>query len=160
MELTVRPIGRVYSNRTGVRDDFWGGVEAIIELADDLPDDCLAGLEEFSHAEVLFVFHLVDPAEVTFGSRHPRGNPTWPRVGIFAQRAKNRPNRLGSTVVRVLGVEGRRIRVAGLDAVDDTPVLDVKPVLAEFLPDGPIRQPEWSRELMRDYWRPTAEDFR
>ena len=59
--------------------------------------------------------------------------------------------------MRIVGREGRRLRVEGLDAVDGTPVLDIKPVLAEFLPRGPVRQPDWSRELMQDYWRPQAE---
>src|SRR5262249_18728471 len=99
----------------------------------------------------------VDPSGVVVGARHPRNNPAWPRVGIFAQRAKGRPNRLGSTIVRILGRDGRRVRVAGLDAVDGTPILDIKPVMAEFLPREPVRQPAWSRELMRDYWRPEAE---
>jgi tRNA (adenine37-N6)-methyltransferase len=77
----------------------------------------------------------------------------WPRVGIFAQRAKDRPNRIGIGVGRLLGVDGRDLRVAGLDAVDGTPVLDIKPVMAEFLPRGELRQPAWSRELMAGYWR-------
>ena len=73
-------------------------------------------------------------------------------MGIFAQRAKDRPNRLGLSVCRLLGVDGVRIDVAGLDAVDGTPVLDVKPWMAEFGPRGPVRQPTWSRELMAGYW--------
>lgn len=157
MEFTVRPIGFVRSARTDVRDDFWGQAEAVVELVEEMPDDSLAGLTEFSHVEVLFVFHRTDPTAVVPGSRHPRNNPAWPRVGIFAQRAKGRPNRLGSTIVRVLGVEGRRVRVAGLDAVDGSPVLDLKPVMTEFLPVTRIRQPAWSRELMRDYWRASQE---
>jgi tRNA (Thr-GGU) A37 N-methylase len=76
----------------------------------------------------------------------------WPRVGIFAQRGKGRPNRLGATIVEVVSREGRVLTVAGLDAIDGTPVLDIKPVLAEFLPRKPVRQPAWSCELMRDYW--------
>ncbi len=81
---------------------------------------------------------------------------TWsgrrPAVGIFAQRGKNRPNRLGSTTCRLMRIEGTRIFVAELDAIDKTPVLDIKPVMSEFLPREPIRQPAWSRELMRQYW--------
>jgi tRNA (Thr-GGU) A37 N-methylase len=73
-------------------------------------------------------------------------------VGIFAQRGKNRPNRIGVTVCRIVSVSGRRIEVEGLDAIDGTPVLDIKPVMAEFLPRGEIRQPDWSSELMKDYW--------
>jgi tRNA-Thr(GGU) m(6)t(6)A37 methyltransferase TsaA len=140
-----------------VRDDFWGDVVAEIELSADLPADSLDGLEEFSHAEVLYLFDRVRPESVTTSARHPRNNPAWPRVGIFAQRAKGRPNRLGSTVVRLLSREGRRLRVRGLDAVDGSPVLDIKPVMAEFLPREPVRQPDWSRELMRDYWRSEGE---
>jgi tRNA (Thr-GGU) A37 N-methylase len=110
------------------------------------------GLEAFSHAEVLFHFHLVPDNKVETGARHPRGNPDWPRVGIFAQRGKNRPNRIGVSVCRILSVKGREIEVQGLDAIDATPVLDIKPVMHEFLPRGDIRQPDWAGELMKDYW--------
>jgi tRNA (Thr-GGU) A37 N-methylase len=72
-------------------------------------------------------------------------------VGIFAQRGKGRPNRLGVTIVAVVGRVGRVLTVAGRDAIDGTPVLDIKPVMEEFLPRTPVRQPEWSHELMRDY---------
>jgi tRNA (Thr-GGU) A37 N-methylase len=74
-------------------------------------------------------------------------------VGIFAQRAKDRPNRLGTTIVEIAGREGSVLTVIGLDAIDGTPVIDIKPVMAEFLPRGAIRQPQWSHELMRYYWR-------
>jgi tRNA-Thr(GGU) m(6)t(6)A37 methyltransferase TsaA len=119
-----------------------------------LEADSLAGLEEFSHVEVLFFFDRVAESEVEHRSRHPRGNPAWPRVGIFAQRGKNRPNRLGSSIARITKREGRTLHVVGLDAVDGTPVIDLKPVMKEFLPREAIRQPEWSIELMREYWAP------
>jgi tRNA (Thr-GGU) A37 N-methylase len=115
--------------------------------------DALLGIEDFSHAEIVFVFDRVDPADITTGARHPRGNREWPRVGILAQRAKGRPNRLGTTIVRVLGREGRTVRVAELDAVDGTPVLDIKPVMEEFLPRETVREPDWAREVMRSYWK-------
>lgn len=153
MEFSVRPIGIVHATRLVAEDDDWGGTTAVIELAEWLPEAALAGLDAFSHAEVIFVFDQVDPAAVTTGVRHPRNNRAWPAVGIFAQRGKNRPNRLGLTTVRVLGVRGRELHVAELDAIDGTPVLDIKPVMAEFLPRTPVRQPDWSRELMRHYWR-------
>jgi len=149
----VQPIGFVRSERREVRDDFWGGVESIIELAPDLPTESLDGLDEFSHAEIIFLFHQVSPDAIVSSARHPRNNPAWPRVGVFAQRGKRRPNRLGATIVRILERNGQRLRVAGLDAVDGTPVLDIKPVLVEYLPAEPVRQPAWSHELMRDYWR-------
>jgi tRNA (Thr-GGU) A37 N-methylase len=101
---------------------------------------------------VLFFFDRVDPQKVVTGARHPRNNPDWPAVGIFAQRGKNRPNRIGSTIVQVDRVEGRRLHVLELDAIDGTPVLDIKPVLREFLPRRAVVQPEWSTELMQRYW--------
>ena len=74
------------------------------------------------------------------------------RAGIFAQRGKNRPNRLGVCVCRVVGVDGLAVEVEGLDAIDGTPVLDIKPVLKGFLPRGEVREPAWATEIMKDYW--------
>jgi tRNA (adenine37-N6)-methyltransferase len=150
--IAVEPIGYVRTQRAEAEDDNWGGVESRIVLRDDLDPEALVGIEEFSHAEIVFYFDQVDPQKVVLGARHPRNNPDWPRVGIFAQRGKNRPNRIGTTIVRVLGRDGRVLRVAELDAIDHTPVLDIKPVMQEFLPRSTVRQPQWSRELMRKYW--------
>ena len=150
--IALEPIAYVRSPRTEVRDDAWGGVTARIELTDAFPPESLDGLETFSHAEVIYHFHRVPDSEIERGTRHPRGNAAWPRVGIFAQRGKDRPNRLGTTIVEIKTREGRVLTVVGLDAVDGTPVVDIKPLMAEFLPRGPVRQPAWSRELMRDYW--------
>ena len=149
----VGPVGFVRGGRRVVVDDYWGDSRATIELADHLPAESLDGLEAFSHAEIIFVFDRVEEANIVTGARHPRGNTAWPSVGIFAQRGKARPNRLGATIVRIEGREGRMLRVRGLDAVDGTPVVDIKPVFAEFLPREPVRQPAWSHELMRDYWK-------
>lgn len=151
--VEVEPIGYVRAERTETTDDLWGGTTATIELVGSFSPAALEGIEEFSHAEIVYLFDRVDAEKVTRGARHPRGNQDWPLVGIFAQRAKNRPNRIGSTIVRVLGREGRRLLVAELDAIDNTPVLDIKPVMSEFLPREPVLQPAWSHELMRDYWR-------
>jgi tRNA (adenine37-N6)-methyltransferase len=151
--LHVEPVATVVGGRAKPFDDDWDAVEAVVRLDERFDPEALAGLEEFSHVEVVYVFDRVDPVAVETGARHPRGNLDWPRVGIFAQRAKDRPNRIGIGVGRLLGVDGRDLRVAGLDAVDGTPVLDIKPVMAEFLPRGELRQPAWSRELMAGYWR-------
>lgn len=148
----VRAIGFVEAPREHAEDDFWGGEEACIALSEGFTAEALQGLEEFSHVEVIFFLHQVVPSKIVSGARHPRNNPEWPAVGIFAQRGKNRPNRIGSTICRVLRVEGTRLFVSELDAVDGTPVLDIKPVMAEFLPRGELRQPTWSHEIMRQYW--------
>jgi tRNA (adenine37-N6)-methyltransferase len=150
--VDVHPIGFVESSRARAEDDYWGGEQACIRLNAEFSADSLEGLADFSHVEVLFVFHHVDPAGVVRSARHPRNNPRWPCVGIFAQRARNRPNRLGTTMCRILSVVGTQLFVAGLDAIDGTPVLDLKPVMKEFLPREPLCQPSWSHELMREYW--------
>ena len=154
----VEPIGYVRGGRTSPEDDFWGDTRVTIELASAMPDDSLAGIEDFSHLEIVYYFDQVDPSRVITGARHPRNNTDWPLVGIFAQRGKNRPNRIGCTIVRLIGHSDRSIHVVGLDAIDGTPVLDIKPVFAEFLPDGPVTQADWSHDVMRDYWAPAEGD--
>ena len=150
--LSVSPVAHVRGGRAEPEDDNWGGERAVIRLEETFPQDALFGLGAFSHAEIVFQFHLAPDAKIETGARRPRGNPDWPLVGIFAQCGKNRPNRIGVTVCRIVSVSGREIAVEGLDAIDGTPVLDIKPVMREFLPRGDIRQPDWSRELMKDYW--------
>jgi tRNA-Thr(GGU) m(6)t(6)A37 methyltransferase TsaA len=155
--ITLRPIGVVRSPITGDKEDFWGDVQSTIELdSERFGPEALRGLEDHSHVEVIFHFHKFGEDSVTMGTRHPRGNPDWPEVGIFAQRAKARPNRIGATICRVMRVDGLKLTVSGLDAFDGTPVLDIKPVLAEFLPEkSEVRQAAWSRELMRNYFART-----
>jgi tRNA-Thr(GGU) m(6)t(6)A37 methyltransferase TsaA len=150
-DLVMRPIGYVRGGRAVVEDDAWGSVTARIEL-DGFDADALLALDGFSHVEVLFVFDRVDADAVCRGARHPRGRDDWPLVGIFAQRAKDRPNRIGSTVCEVLAVDGTAVEVRGLDAVDGTPVLDLKPFMPGFAPRSEVRQPSWARELMDGYW--------
>ena len=151
--IEVEPIARVVGGRAEPVDDDWDRETATIRLEPGFDAEALAGLDAFSHVEVVYVFDRVDPDAVERGARHPRGNTDWPRVGIFAQRAKDRPNRIGVSVCRLLGVDGRELHVRGLDAVDRTPVLDVKPVMREFLPRGEIRQPDWATGLMQGYWK-------
>lgn len=153
MSFTLFPIGHVRGGRTEAVDDDWGASRALIALDPDrFAPDALAGLADFSHAEVIFVFDQVPDAKIETGARHPRNRSDWPLVGIFAQRGKNRPNRLGLTTCRIIGVEGLSVEVEGLDAIDGTPVVDIKPVMREFLPRGTIDQPDWVAELMADYW--------
>lgn len=151
-DITLRPVAWVRGARVQAEDDDWGGSQATVELDAAFDAEALAGLDAFSHVELIFWFHGVDPAKIVSGARHPRNNPAWPKVGIFAQRGRNRPNRLGSTICRLVAVEGRSLRVAELDAIEGTPVLDIKPVMTEFLPREAVRQPAWSRELMARYW--------
>jgi tRNA-Thr(GGU) m(6)t(6)A37 methyltransferase TsaA len=150
----VSPVAWVHSARTAAEDDNWGAVSSEIALDPALPDECLDGLETFSHVEIVYFFHLVKDDQIVTSARRPRDNPAWPKVGIFAQRGRVRPNRMGVSVAKILRREGRSLFVEGLDAIDGTPVLDIKPVMIEFQPREPVRQPEWSRELMKNYWSP------
>lgn len=153
----VVPIGTVHSTRLRPEDDDWDRERATIHLDPDrIGPEATLGLEDFSHVEVLYLFHRVDPGEIEVDARHPRGNRAWPRVGILAQRGKARPNRIGATVCRLLEVGTTMLTLEGLDAIDGTPVLDVKPVMRAFLPRGPHREPAWATELMADYWETSS----
>jgi len=160
MIFEMTPIGVVRNERTEATDDDWDRVNSSIEL--DLSvvgEQAIKGLVRFSHIEVVFVFDRVDPDSVELAARHPRGNPDWPQVGILAQRAKARPNRIGTTVCELMAVRPNGvIEVRGLDAIDGTPVLDIKPYFAEFAPRGDVRQPDWTHELMAQYWLATPEE--
>ena len=151
--FTMKPIGVVRSPRTDVVDDRWGDVVATIELSpQELEPSATDGLAEFSHLEVVFLFDRVTDAMIVRGARHPRDNPDWPVAGVLAQRGKNRPNRLGVSRCELVAVEGLTLTVRALDAIDGTPVLDIKPYLVEFAPRGDVRQPAWSAELMSAYY--------
>jgi tRNA (adenine37-N6)-methyltransferase len=152
--IVLRPIGVVRSPVKGVADDCWGDVLATIELDPQLfGPECTLGLDQYSHVEVIFFLNKIPPEKIERGARHPRGRTDWPKVGIFAQRSKDRPNRIAATVCKLDFVRGLQIRVWELDAVDGTPVLDVKPYFKGFGPRGEVREPSWSGELMSGYFR-------
>lgn len=153
MQVTFMPIGTVHCSRKELIDDDWGTVTSTITLDPTrFTPEALTGLEEFSHIEVIFYMHKVKPDDIHFGARHPRNRIDWPKVGIFAQRAKNRPNPIGVTCCRLIGIDGLIVTVQGLDAVDGTPVLDLKPYVKEFAPREETTQPSWMSELMKCYW--------
>ncbi len=151
--IAMEPIGHVRGGRGEAIDDDWGESRARIELDPArFTVEALQGLDAFSHAEIIFVFDRVADDEIVSGARHPRGNKDWPKIGIFAQRGKNRPNRIGLTVARIVAVDGLSLELEGLDAIDGTPVLDIKPVMQGFQPRGEMREPAWAGEIMKDYW--------
>lgn len=149
---TIEPIAYVTNQRKSIEDDHWGSVLSTIVLREDIPASSLKGIEAFSHLEIIFLFDKVPDSKIQYGARHPRNRKDYPEVGIFAQRGKNRPNKLGVTMVELVELKDRAIIVRGLDAIDGTPVIDIKPVMKEFLPRGEIRQPYWSSSLMQQYW--------
>jgi tRNA-Thr(GGU) m(6)t(6)A37 methyltransferase TsaA len=153
MQISLTPIGFVKTTRAEPIDDDWDAETTTIELdASQFTPDVLLSLDQFSHIEVIYWFHHEEAAKPNLGARRPRGRADWPMVGIFAQRAKNRPNRLGLTVCKLLSVDGLKIQVSGLDAIDGAPVVDIKPWMTGFAPRGEVKEPDWAKELMDGYW--------
>ncbi len=147
-------MGLVHSTRKQMEDDNWDSEDAYIELdPQQFSAESLAGISDFSHVEILFHMDKVDPAKIEKTARHPRNNLEWPKVGIFSQRGKNRPNQIGTTICRVLKADGSKLFLEGLDAIDGSPVLDIKPWVIEFAPRGNVFQPKWITELMKSYWK-------
>ena len=153
MQISIVPIAKVNNNRKAIEDDNWGSVISTIELAENMSESSLKGINEFSHLEIIFYFDKVADNKIQYEARHPRNNQEYPEVGIFAQRGKNRPNKLGVTIVELLESNNKVLIVKGLDAIDGTPIIDIKPVMKEFLPKGEVKQPNWSISLMDSYWK-------
>lgn len=151
----LTPIGTVRTDRADPQNsDFWGDMVSSIVVDERFGPESLVGLGEFSHVEVLYLFDQLAERDDYRVTRRPRGRDDLPAVGVFADRGPRRPNRIGATFCAVVSVDGSELCVRGLDAVDGTPVLDVKPAMRTFLPAG-IRQPEWVDELLTDYFKPS-----
>jgi tRNA-Thr(GGU) m(6)t(6)A37 methyltransferase TsaA len=149
MEIILKPIAFVKNQRKQISDDYWGTVVSEIELVEEIPAEAFENIEMFSHLEIIFYFDKVQSIMYT---GRPRGNPQYPLMGIFAQRKKDRPNQIGLTTVELIEHNDRAITVKGLDAIDGTPVIDIKPVFKEFAAKKQTRQPEWVEDLMKHYW--------
>ncbi|PFH92699.1 tRNA (N6-threonylcarbamoyladenosine(37)-N6)-methyltransferase TrmO [Bacillus sp. AFS088145] len=152
MTFPINPIAFVKNSRKEIEDDHWGSIISEIELVEEFNEEALSGISDFSHLEIIFYFNKVTDEMIQYNARHPRNNIQYPKVGIFAQRGKNRPNKLGLTSVELLKHSGRILTVKGLDAIDGTPIIDIKPIMKEFLPKGEIKQADWSKALMEKYW--------
>ncbi|HEY8836694.1 MAG TPA: tRNA (N6-threonylcarbamoyladenosine(37)-N6)-methyltransferase TrmO, partial [Dehalococcoidia bacterium] len=121
----------------------WEGVESRIEIEHRL-SEALRGIEGFSHIIVLTWLHLAAAEPRDQLSIHPGGDVRLPLIGVFALRVAGRPNPLGCSVVRLDRVEGATLRVRGLDVLDGTPVLDVKPYLPLYDCAPDARLPGWA----------------
>jgi tRNA-Thr(GGU) m(6)t(6)A37 methyltransferase TsaA len=149
--MNIKPIGEVKSSATEPADENWGKVVSEIHLAEALTPG-LQGLEQFSHLIIVFYMHQATFHPSTDLIRRPRGRADMPQVGIFSQRAKHRPNPIGITAVQLLGVDGKVLRVKGLDAIDGTPVLDIKPYVPIFDRVDRATVPTWMERLMEGYF--------
>jgi tRNA-Thr(GGU) m(6)t(6)A37 methyltransferase TsaA len=149
--MVLRPIGFVQSPVTEPVDENWGSIVSRIRLTEPWGRG-LKGLDEFSHLVVLFHMHQAAHNPQTDLVRRPRGRADMPEVGIFAQRAKHRPNPVGITAVRLLEIQGSTLVVRGLDAIDGSPVLDIKPYVPEFDRIAKPRVPGWMKKLLKGYF--------
>ncbi len=145
-KIELTPIGFVRNSIAKPHREEWQNVESEIILKDDMLE-ALDGLTDFSHITVLYWMHLVPESERSLPKIHPQGRQDLPLVGVLATRAPARPNPIGVTTVKLLEQRGTTLRVLGLDAVDGTPVLDIKPFTKGFGPEQRVRVPEWLKRL-------------
>ncbi len=142
--MTLKPIGVVRNEvkeRSPVGCDWW--VETVSEIViDNSLSEALDGLEGFSHIIVLYWMHRVAEDEMPL-KIHPRDRQEAPLVGLFATRTPNRPNPIGKATVRLLKRQGSILKVMGLDAIDGTPVIDIKPYLPGYDSVIDARVPQW-----------------
>ena len=142
--IILKPIGIV---RSGIkpppaeRRDWWKGVVSEIVIDSSLTE-ALDGLEGFSHIIVLYWMHQAASGKLPL-KVHPMGRKEVPVQGLFAVRTPNRPNRIGKATVRLLQRQGNILRVKGLDALDGSPVIDIKPYLPGYDSVTDARVPQW-----------------
>ncbi len=146
--VTLSPVGYVVSSVSEPVDADWEKMVSKITLLPEYHGGLL-GLESFSHAFVLTHLDRAKYQPEAHLQRHPRGIASLPLVGIFARRAKERPNPIGITVVKLIRVGRHDLEVQGLDAINGTPVLDIKPYFPMYDSVGDAVIPQWITDLMK-----------
>jgi tRNA (adenine37-N6)-methyltransferase len=149
MDITLKPIGHVENSVNEQTDTGWGDVESAIILNAGL-EGILDGIGDFSHALIIFWMHEAVPPDHM--KRRPQGREDMPILGLLAQRSKHRPNPIAVTAVKIIAVDKNRLIVQGLDAINGTPVLDIKPYFQQFDSRPNASVPEWVNRLMTDYF--------
>ncbi len=149
-KITLTPIGIVKNSVTIRKDTSWGDDISLIKL-DEQYAGGLKGLEDFSHAIILFHLDRAMYEKEKHLQRRPQNRDDMPLVGIFSQRGKDRPNRIGMTAVEIVSVAEDTLVVKGLDAIDGTPVLDIKPYYPAYDKKA-ASVPEWVDRLMTHYF--------
>jgi tRNA-Thr(GGU) m(6)t(6)A37 methyltransferase TsaA len=110
-------------------------------------EDLLAGVEDYSHLVILYWAHAVPGERRSLKRVHPMGRRDLPEVGIFGTCSPARPNPVLTTVVRLIRKRGNILEVAGLDAINGSPVIDIKPYVSEFYPREGVRIPAWMQQI-------------
>lgn len=144
--MEIQAIG--YAKNKMEEQQFGGFKDEVTEIVlDKKYEKALKGLNEYSHVIVLY---WMNEAEGIVRLEHqPQGNPDVPVVGIFATRCQWRPNCIGISTVSLISVEKNVVKVKGLDIIDKTPILDIKPYLPDYdKAGGKIKLPEWTEKLV------------
>ena len=150
MQINMEPIGFVSNDVQGKKDVSWGEDVSTIRLNEEYIGG-LQGLNDFSHVTIIYYLDQAVYNREKHLKRHPQNREDMPLVGIFSQRGKDRPNRIGMTSVQIIGVFEDRLTVKGLDAIDGTPILDIKPYYPVYdRKDATV--PEWVDRLMEHYF--------
>ena len=148
--IVLEPIGVVKNSVENKKDVSWGEDTSTIVLNEEYCTG-LKGLEDFSHVIVLYHLDKANYDSRKHLQRKPQNREDMPLVGIFSQRGKDRPNRIGMTSVEIVSVSERKLTVKGLDAIDGTPVLDIKPYYPVY-DKKEATVPEWVDRLMEHYF--------
>lgn len=149
-EITMKPIGYVKNDVQEKKDISWGEDVSNIILEEEYHNG-LKGFEEFSHAIILYYLDKAEYIREKHLQRHPQNRQDMPLVGIFSQRGKDRPNKIGMTSVEIVAVSDSTLTVRGLDAISGTPVLDIKPYYPVY-DKKDATTPEWVDRLMENYF--------
>jgi tRNA-Thr(GGU) m(6)t(6)A37 methyltransferase TsaA len=129
-DFAIRPIGHVRSRLQSRAEAPRQGEEGAPDAWLEVHEDARAGLDGISAGQEIIVLTWLHQARRDVLKVHPRSDPARPLSGVFATRSPDRPNPIGLHRVRVLELSGNRLRVGPLEAIDGTPVVDIKPVLS------------------------------
>lgn len=149
-DIVMQPIGYVKNEVTQRKDTSWGEDTSTVVLNDEYKTG-LTGLEDFSHAIIIFHLDKAKYEKEKHLQRRPQNRDDMPLVGIFSQRGKDRPNQIGMTSVEIISVTDSTLTVKGLDAIDGTPILDIKPYYPVY-DKKDAKVPEWVERLMEHYF--------
>jgi tRNA (adenine37-N6)-methyltransferase len=151
--ISIAPIGNVVNQINDVDYLDYHHITSEIHLNELFTEESLREIENFSHLEIVFFFHKTGKQDRVFETKRPlRSSDGYPSVGIFASRTNDRPSRIGQTIVKLEKVEGKTLFVRGLDTVNGTPIIDIKPLIREILPHpNEVIQPSWAKDLMKNY---------
>jgi tRNA (adenine37-N6)-methyltransferase len=149
--FNIKAIGHVISPVKKMIDKNWSNIVSTIVVKEDHIQG-IEGLDEFSHAIIVTFLHQANFDVDQHLQRHPRGKKDLAKIGIFSQRAKHRPNPIGITTVQIVKLKEERLIVKGLDAIDGTPVIDIKPYYPHYdcVKDAVI--PDWVNAIMENYF--------